>query len=360
MITIEHVTKIFGKSKAVDDVNLAIKQNEFFALLGPSGCGKSTLLRMIAGFEVPTSGKVMIDGQDAAGFPPEKRPVNMVFQSYAVFPHMSVSENIAYGLKVDGRPKNEIQKRVTEALSQVHLSDFAARMPEQLSGGQRQRVALARALVKKPKVLLLDEPLSALDAKLRHAMQVELTRLQRETGVTFIVVTHDQSEALGLAERMAVMNKGKIVQVGTPGQIYEYPETRFTADFIGSVNLLDNVKVESKSTNLAVVSSPQLASEFEIIAPKWLQPGNHISLAVRPEKLFISTQKEKNTVAMATVMGFSYQGNFTLYHLKCKNNFIIRTSEQNPTRLKGDDYAHSVGTKLYLWSKPENFIALKE
>ncbi len=360
MITIEHVTKIFGKSTAVDNVSIDIKENEFFALLGPSGCGKTTLLRMIAGFEVPTSGRVLINGEDAAGFPPEKRPVNMVFQSYAVFPHMSVSDNIAYGLKIEKRSKADVQQRVKQALEQVHMTQYQDRMPEQLSGGQRQRVALARALVKQPKVLLLDEPLSALDAKLRHAMQVELTRLQRETGVTFIVVTHDQSEALGLAERMAIMNNGKIMQIGTPGQIYEYPETRFTADFIGSVNLFDDAKVIKKSASLATLSCKQLGQDVDIAAPAWLTVGQTVSLAIRPEKLFISEKKDANTVCEGKVIGFSYQGNFTFYHVKCKSGFIIRTSEQNPTRLKGDDYAHAIGTTLYICAKPESFIALKD
>ncbi|MGH6945695.1 MAG: ABC transporter ATP-binding protein, partial [Kiloniellales bacterium] len=239
IVSIRDLTKSFGSVAAVDNVSLEIRPNEFFALLGPSGCGKTTLLRMLAGFEMPSEGEVVIDGQDMTDVPPNKRPVNMVFQSYAVFPHMTVHDNVAYGLRVVGTPASEIDGRVREALAMVQLAEYGARKPDQLSGGQRQRVALARALVKRPKVLLLDEPLSALDAKLREAMQLELVRLQHSVGITFIIVTHDQNEALSMANRIAVMESGKVRQVAPPSELYEFPSSRFVADFIGKMNLFE-------------------------------------------------------------------------------------------------------------------------
>ncbi len=246
-IAIENVTKIFGDFTAVDDLSLNIYQREFFALLGASGCGKSTLLRMLAGFENPTKGRIMLDGQDMAGIPPYKRPVNMMFQSYALFPHMSVESNIAFGLKQDGMAKSEIDDRVQSMLKLVKLTQFGKRKPHQLSGGQRQRVALARSIAKRPKVLLLDEPLGALDKKLREETQFELMDLQQELGLTFVVVTHDQEEAMTMADRIAIMDKGKIKQVATPADVYEAPNSRFVADFIGNVSTFEG-KVE-KSGN---------------------------------------------------------------------------------------------------------------
>ena len=238
IVSAESVTKRFGTFTALDDVSVAIRPGEFFSLLGPSGCGKTTLLRMIAGFEAPTEGRILIDGADMAGRGPNKRPVNMVFQSYAVFPHMSVADNVAYGLKVDRVPRATRDERVAEALAQVQMTAFAHRKPDQLSGGQRQRVALARALVKRPRVLLLDEPLSALDAKLRDQMRLELVNLQCDLGITFVMVTHDQSEALGASDRIAVMDHGRIVQIASPEDIYHRPATRFVADFVGRINML--------------------------------------------------------------------------------------------------------------------------
>ncbi|MEO7635491.1 MAG: ABC transporter ATP-binding protein, partial [Sphingomicrobium sp.] len=239
IIQIRNVTKMFGQLAAVDHVSLDIMAGEFFVLLGPSGCGKTTLLRMIAGFELPTEGQILIDGQDMANVSPNTRPVNMVFQSYAVFPHMSVAQNVGYGLKIARTPKAEIRTRVEEALALVRLDGLGERMPDQLSGGQRQRVALARSLVMKPKVLLLDEPLSALDAKLRAQMQFELADIQDKVGITFVTVTHDQDEALSLATRIAVVNKGQIAQIAGCADLYEFPANRFVADFIGSVNIFD-------------------------------------------------------------------------------------------------------------------------
>jgi len=288
IISIRNVSKRFGSVVALDNVSLDIMPGEFFALLGPSGCGKSTLLRTIAGFESPTEGELLRDGVDMVTLAPNKRPVNMVFQSYAVFPHMSVAKNVAYGLQLQGISADEIKTRVTEALAQVHLAGYEARMPDQLSGGQRQRVALARALVKKPRVLLLDEPLSALDAKLRHAMRLELVKLQQTVGVTFIMVTHDQSEALAVADRIAVLEAGRLRQVSSPAGLYQQPRDAFVADFIGSVNLFEIKGVADRDGQVAI----QTAEFGEMLFPADTVPAKHgkasdLVLAIRPEKIRI-------------------------------------------------------------------------
>jgi len=244
IVSLNNIGKDFGKVSALDNVSIDIREGEIFALLGPSGCGKSTLLRIISGFETPSRGELLLDGKDMARMPPNKRPVNMVFQSYAVFPHMTVTDNVAYGLKMEGIAQDEINTRVSKALSQVHLEDFKERMPDQLSGGQKQRVALARALVKQPRVLLLDEPLSALDAKLRDAMRLELVKLQESVGVTFVIVTHDQSEALAMADRVAVLEGGRLRQVDTPSALYHKPVDAFVADFIGSIHSFRTTHIE--------------------------------------------------------------------------------------------------------------------
>lgn len=287
IISIQNVTKRFGSFVALDDVSIDVRPGEIFALLGPSGCGKSTLLRIIAGFETPTEGDILIQGEDMSETPPNKRPVNMVFQSYAVFPHMTVERNVAYGLKMEGAPRAEIRRRVEEALEQVHLSDFRHRKPDQLSGGQRQRVALARALVKRPKVLLLDEPLSALDAKLRDAMRLELVKLQQTVGVSFVIVTHDQSEALAMADRVAVLNEGRLRQLASPAELYRKPVDAFVADFIGSVNLFEIRARETQGHQALIMTKELGALNFpESAAPDGA--AEDLVLAIRPEKIRLS------------------------------------------------------------------------
>lgn len=309
IIQIKNVSKIFGGSvKAVDDANLEVKRGEFFALLGPSGCGKTTLLRMLAGFETPTIGQIMIDGKDMATVAPNKRKINMVFQSYAVFPHMNVEQNVAYGLKMDKRPAGEIKERVAEALELVKLGGYNKRMPDEMSGGQRQRVALARALVKRPNVLLLDEPLSALDAKLREAMQLELVRLQQTVGITFIIVTHDQSEALSMANRIAVMSQGKVQQVASPAELYEKPNCRFVADFIGKINMIEGESVAA-GDGMVNVTAPVLGTVT--------MPGTatgKVALAVRPEKIFVADQQptDPDVIAIRGKVGeVAYFGSYS-------------------------------------------------
>jgi spermidine/putrescine transport system ATP-binding protein len=288
IIALEGVTKRFGATLAADRVSLAVEEGEFFALLGPSGCGKTTLLRLLAGFEHPDAGRILIDGQDMSGVPPNKRPVNMVFQSYAVFPHMSVAENVAFGLKVDRVPAAERQRRVEEALALVKLDGLGGRRPHQLSGGQKQRVALARALVKRPRVLLLDEPLSALDAKLRDAMRGELAQLQKTVGVTFLFVTHDQEEALAMSSRCAVMNEGVLEQVASPRDLYRQPASRFVADFIGQVNLFAGHLAHAPDGALGFLSS-EFAGPIPVETPQPLGEGP-VWMAVRPENIDLSTQ----------------------------------------------------------------------
>ncbi|GIL38188.1 ABC transporter ATP-binding protein [Roseiterribacter gracilis] len=269
LLALDRVTKRFGTTTAVDDLTLDIRPGEFFALLGPSGCGKTTAMRMIAGFETPDAGRVLLDGQDVAGTPPEQRPVNLVFQSYAVFPHLSVARNVAYGLEVTNTPKAEIAPRVAEALALVKLDQRGDAMPSQLSGGQQQRVALARALVKRPKLLLLDEPLSALDRKLRAEMQSELKRLQRDVGIAFLLVTHDQDEAMSMADRIAVMQAGKLEQVGTPADLYARPATRFVAGFFGEMNFLDDRRaIRPERVRLSAGGSSRV-TEAVFLGDRW-------------------------------------------------------------------------------------------
>ena len=286
-IRIKNVTKKFGDFVAVDNVSLNIFKGELFCLLGGSGCGKSTLLRMLSGFEAASGGSIEIDGQDMAGVPPYERPVNMMFQSYALFPHMTVEKNVGYGLKRDGLPKSEIADRVAELLKLVQLESFDKRKPHQLSGGQRQRVALARALAKRPKLLLLDEPLGALDKKLREETQFELMKIQEQLGVTFVVVTHDQEEAMTLATRIGVMNAGEIVQIGEPRDIYEYPNSRFVADFVGSVNMFEGRVVEDALDHV-LIRSDDAGCDIHVGHGVSSAPNQTLWFALRPEKINLS------------------------------------------------------------------------
>jgi spermidine/putrescine ABC transporter ATP-binding subunit len=348
IISFRNISKRWGSTVAVDNVSLDIEPGEFFALLGPSGCGKTTLLRMLAGLEVPTEGQVLIDDQDMGDIPPNKRAVNMVFQSYAVFPHMTVADNVAYGLKVDGVPQPERDRRVKEALDLVQLGHLAARKPDQLSGGQRQRVALARALVKKPKVLLLDEPLSALDAKLREAMRFELSQLQRKVGITFIMVTHDQDEALAIASRIAVMDKGSIAQLGTPSDLYEFPRSRFVADFLGSVNLFEGALVNDKADQ-ADVACPEL-EPYLVHLPHSVASGDTstVWVAIRPEKMNLHKDSDAPpsvpdcpsacNVAKGEIKEISYLGDISIFHILLANGRLIRVSRSNRSRWDQDHF----------------------
>jgi putrescine transport system ATP-binding protein len=333
-IRIENVTKRFGLFLAVDNVTLDIYRGELFALLGPSGCGKSTLLRMLAGLELPSDGRILIDGQDMTDVPPYERPVNMMFQSYALFPHMSVEKNVAFGLRQDNMPAAEIQARVKEMLELVQLGGFAKRKPAQLSGGQRQRVALARSLAKHPKLLLLDEPLAALDKKLREQTQFELMNIQEETGVTFIVVTHDQEEAMTLSTRIAVMNSGVIQQVGTPSEVYEFPKTRYIADFVGSINLFEGVVAESPDSEHVTVKSDDGGVEFHLDSFQQLAIGSNVAVAIRPEKIAISKEEpaQQENRCRGKVDEIAYQGSLSIYQIELPGGKMVRVTTPNLTR----------------------------
>lgn len=332
-LQVKNVTKKFGTFTAVSDVSLDVYKGEIFCLLGGSGCGKSTLLRMLSGFEDVTSGQIIIDGQDQAGVAPYARQTNMMFQSYALFPHMTVEKNIAYGLKRDGLPRDEVAVRVSEMISLVQLDKFANRKPHQLSGGQQQRVALARSLVKKPKLLMLDEPLGALDKKLREETQFELMEIQENLGVTFVVVTHDQEEAMTLSSRIGVMTDGQIVQTGTPHEIYEYPANRFVADFIGSVNIFEGRIVEDE-VDYVVVQSRETNTDIFVAHGVSGTVGQKVAIAVRPEKMTISKDPlpDMRNVIKGTIAEVAYMGNRSVYQVQLESGKRVRVAHPNRTR----------------------------
>ncbi|SHL41364.1 ABC transporter ATP-binding protein [Roseibium suaedae] len=335
-IEFRNVTKRFGDFTAVDNLSLKIYEREFFALLGGSGCGKTTMMRMLAGFETPTEGQILLDGQDLAGVPPYKRPTNMMFQSYALFPHMNVEANIAFGLKQDGMPKAQIAERVAEMLRLTKLVPFAKRKPHQLSGGQRQRVALARSLAKRPKVLLLDEPLGALDRKLREETQFELMTLQEELKMTFLIVTHDQEEAMTVADRIAVMDAGKIIQMAPPAEIYETPNSKFVADFIGDVNLIE-AKVAEKSPQGTILQAASGEFCIDTIQETPAAVGDTVWYAMRPEKIRIAhgDTPEANAVNKvgAEVWDIAYLGDISIFHSRVGEKETLRATVANITRL---------------------------
>ncbi len=332
-IRIERVSKRFSGFVAVDDVSLNIYRSELFCLLGGSGCGKTTLLRLLAGFEEPSSGKISIDGLDMSGIPPYERPVNMMFQSYALFPHMTVDQNVGFGLKMEHRSRSEIADRVAQMLKLVRLSEFGKRKPEQLSGGQRQRVALARALIKQPKLLLLDEPLGALDKKLREHTQFELVNLQEELGVTFVVVTHDQEEAMTLSSRIGVMDHGKIVQVGTPQEVYESPGNRFVAEFIGSVNLFEGQVTASEAGHLRIVC-PQLERPLDVLSGDLSAPQTRLWVAIRPEKIQLSLQAPQaaSNWTRGLVKEIAYLGDLSVLLIRLESGQTVRVTRPNVWR----------------------------
>jgi putrescine transport system ATP-binding protein len=316
-VQVVDVVKKFGETVAVKGVNLSVKKGELFALLGSSGCGKSTLLRMMAGLESVTSGKILIDGEDLAQLPPYRRPVNMMFQSYALFPHMTVEGNVAFGLKQEGVPKNELKERVQTALELVQMGRFAKRKPNQLSGGQQQRVALARSLVKRPKLLLLDEPMSALDKQIRQRTQIELVNILDKVGVTCMMVTHDQEEAMTMANRLAVMSEGEIVQLGTPHEVYEYPNCRFSAEFIGSTNLFEGHTVEDEPDHV-FIETPDLPVRLYVSHGITGPLGMPLTISVRPERIALTRKPPEGVYnwGKGVVTNIAYMGGYSLYHVK--------------------------------------------
>jgi len=355
LLRIEGLSKRFGTETAVDRLSLDVYAGEFFALLGPSGCGKTTLLRLIAGFERANAGRILLDEVDLAAVPPHRRPVNMMFQSYALFPHLSVEDNVAFGLKQEGLPRTQIGDRVADMLALVKLETFGRRKPHELSGGQRQRVALARALIKRPRVLLLDEPMAALDKKLRADTQFELMDLQRRLGLTFIIVTHDQSEAMTVADRIGVMDRGRLIQVAPPAEIYEQPNSRWVADFIGSVNLfegrlgMDRLSVETPGGQL------QLAGPVEA------EPGTPVWVAVRPERLRISPAapdagSQQGNGLSATLLDIGYLGDLSVYRLRSESGQSLRAAAANSGG-RGESGPRP-GDKVWLSFSPDAAIVL--
>ena len=364
LLEIKNITKKYGDNIAVDNVDLTIYEGEIFALLGSSGCGKSTLLRMIAGFENPSSGSILLDGEDIIGVPPYKRHLNMMFQSYALFPHMTVGQNIAFGLKQEKLPKKVIEERVDKMLKLVHMEEYVNRKPNQLSGGQRQRVALARSLAKQPKLLLLDEPMGALDKKLREQMRLELVNIIESVGVTCIMVTHDQEEAMTMAERIAIMNRGEFIQVGSPRQIYENPNCCFAAEFIGSVNMFESTLVTSGPEVGSIIRCKDLEHDIHLDLDVDLDDGMEVTVAIRPEKIYIEKTQPvnedgkplKDNYTTGIVTEIAYMGDISIYHVKLNSGKIVITTLPNVDRFnKGlptwDD-------KVFLSWDPESCVTL--
>lgn len=349
-IRLQSVSKHFGPFTAVDNVDLEIYKGELFSLLGGSGCGKTTLLRMLAGFETPSSGSIFIDGIDMTNVPPYERPVNMMFQSYALFPHMTVEKNVAYGLQRDGIDKQQIKKRVDEMLAMVELTQFSKRKPHQLSGGQKQRVALARSLVKQPKVLLLDEPLAALDKRLRENTQFELMKIQDQLGVTFIVVTHDQEEAMTLSTRIAMMDAGRFIQIGTPTEIYEFPESRLVANFIGSANIFEG-RVSENGPDHVVVQCKQPQCEFYIDHGFSIQEGTKVWAAIRPEKIRVSRTPPESiqpNQMKGIIDDIGYLGKLSIYRVKVGGDTVIEITSPNLSRPKDGSLLLDWEDEIYL------------
>ena len=351
-IELVNVTKRFGEVVAVDDISLKIEDGEFFSLLGPSGCGKTTTLRMIAGLELVTEGEIILHGKSMGQTPAFKRPVNTVFQNYALFPHMNVERNVGFGLEMKKVPKDEIKDRIHEALEMVRLPDLAQRRPKELSGGQQQRIALARALINRPEVLLLDEPLGALDLKLRKTMQLELKQLQERVGITFIYVTHDQEEALTMSDRIAVMNMGKVLQIGSPEEIYERPTTRFVADFIGETNFLDGIVEKINGREVVVSLEKQATIMGHCNGP--VQKGQAVSVVIRPEKFSLS----ENGMVKGRVEEAIYIGTDTRYVIRLTDELSVTVREQNLAPSQGRGY--QVGDEVGLNWNPENAMVLTE
>jgi putrescine transport system ATP-binding protein len=340
LIRFRNVTKRFGEFTAIDDLTLDIYEKEFFALLGPSGCGKTTMMRMLAGFETPTEGTIEIGGQDMARVPPNQRAVNMMFQSYALFPHLSVYDNIAFGLKRSDMPKAEIPDRVQEMLRLTRLEKFAKRKPHQISGGQRQRVALARSLAKAPTLLLLDEPLGALDKKLREETQFELMDIQEKTGTTFVIVTHDQEEAMTVASRVAVMDAGRIVQVDTPPAIYETPNTVYVADFIGDVNLIEGTATPTGENAYDVAFAEGVEPIHVSECEAEIADGTAVTFAIRPEKILVTREKpdDRPNALEGTIIDIGYLGNLSTYHVELPGGQMVKATMTNASRISRRDY----------------------